>query len=243
MYLIGALGQMLIICSIIIVLRANHIQYHKALNILFLIIGGGSSAVWGLIVSLKSKSADSARKIFTDFCNIRQPVVLYGMVVVFLAITFAPQLLFGYISDGVKWYSFFILFFQSIVFGGIEEIGWRYTFQPIMEKKFSFAIASIFTFIAWGLWHYMYFYLTDTLQDVQNSSFLIGLLGSCFVLGAIYRISNSLWLCVLYHCALNVLSQTMLANRLSAVIVCNILCIALTFVLIKVYKRNRLHTQ
>lgn len=242
-YLIGTIVQMFAVCSVVAVLRASHIQYPEALNILFLIIGGGSSAIWGIIVSLKSKRIDSALRILTDFFDVRQPMARYGIVATFLAILFAPQLLSGLVVDGVKWYSFVILFLQSIIFGGIEELGWRYTFQPILEKRVPFVIAAVLTFMAWGLWHYMYFYLTDSMQYIQHISFLIGLLGSSFILGAIYKISGSLWLCVLYHCLLNVFSQTLLANSLSIVIVCNILCIVLSVVLIVVNKNNRLRMQ
>lgn len=240
MYLIGTIAQMSAVCAIVAALRATHIQIPETLNILFLIIGGGSSAIWGIIISLKSKKTNSALRILTDFFDVRQPVAMYGIVAAFLAIVFAPQLLSAKIADGVKWYSFLIMFLQSIIFGGIEELGWRYTFQPIVEKRIPFAIATIITFIAWGSWHYMYFYMTSSLQYIQHIQFLIGLLGSSFILGAIYKVSGSLWLCVLYHCLLNVLSQTMLANSLSIVIVCNSVSILLAVLLIGVYKNNRL---
>ena len=241
-YLIGTLAQMFAVCFIVAVLRATHIEYPEILTLLFLIIGGGSSAIWGIIVSLKSKRIDSGLKILTDFFNVRQPVALYGLVAAFLAILFAPQLLSGLVLDGTKWYSFILLFLQSLVFGGIEEIGWRYTFQPIVEKRVSFALASVFTFLAWGLWHYMYFYLTGSIQYIQHLPFLIGLLGSSFILGAIYEISESLWLCVMYHCLLNVFSQTLLANSLRIVILCNTFCILLAIVLVGVCKRHRPRT-
>ena len=242
-YLIGTIAQMAAVCLIIAVLQASHIPYPAPLNILFLVIGGTSSAVWGIIVSLKSKRAGSLLKILADFFGFQQPVVQYGMVFAFLAILFAPQLFLGHLSDGVKWYSFFILFLQSIVFGGIEEIGWRYTFQPILEKKVPFAVATIITFFAWGFWHYMYFYMTNSLQYIQHVPFLVGLLGSSFILGALYKISGSLWLCVLFHCLLNVFAQTLLVNNLIAVLVCNMLCIALATALARIKKRKKTYAE
>lgn len=120
---------------------------------------------------------------------------------------------------------------QAIVFGGIEEIGWRYTFQPLREKRLPYEIASIITFVSWGLWHYMYFYVSDSLEEIQHISFLFGLLTSCFVLGAIYRVSNSLWLCVLYHCLFNTFSQTLVASEISWSWISNILCIMIAIVI------------
>lgn len=68
------------------------------------------------------------------------------MIALFLMILFGVQIVTGKIVDGVMWYTFPMLFVQAVVFGGIEEIGWRYTFQPLVEKSLPFEIASIITF-------------------------------------------------------------------------------------------------
>ena len=184
MYWVGTMAQILIVCFLKALLSIFHIQAPKILSIVFLVIGGGSSAIWGMIVSLKSKRADSIRKIAADFIEVRQPVAMYGIAAAFLAMIFVLQLLFGFFADGVTWHTLIRLFLISVLFGGIEEIGWRYTFQPIAENKYSFFAASIFTFISWGLWHYLYFYLTDSLYSVQHGSFLIGLLGGLLYFGS-----------------------------------------------------------
>lgn len=157
--------------------------------------------------------------------KLKQNIADYAFVLIFAAIIFAPALISdGWVED-LKWYSFFLLFAQAVIFGGIEEIGWRYTFQPMLEKKLPFEIACIITFVCWGTWHYMYFFVTDTLPAINHVSFLVGLLGSCFILGTIYRKSKSLWLCVLYHCLLNVFSQTISAGSLPIVFATNGVCI------------------
>lgn len=169
----------------------------------------------------------------------KQPMRLYGMIALFLMILFGVQIVTGKIVDGVMWYTFPMLFVQAVVFGGIEEIGWRYTFQPLVEKSLPFEIASIITFLSWGIWHYMYFYITNTISGIQHDTFLIGLLGSCFILGAIYRVGQSLWLCVLYHCLLNMFSQTMAANDLVPTIVCNVVCIFLAILVVRKRRGRR----
>lgn len=238
-YWVGTIVQMLVVCSVKALLRVLHIQAPEIVNTLFLIIGGGSSAIWGAIVSIKSKRVDSIAKIAINFIDVRQSVVMYVIVAIFLAVIFVPQLLFGFIVDGVTWNSFIILFFIAVLFGGIEEIGWRYTFQTMVENKLPFSVASVLTFISWGLWHYMYFYLTDSLQSVHHVSFLIGLLGGCFILGAIHKISNSLWLCVLYHSLWNAFAQTIHVNGLYVAIICNLLCIVLSITLVKINMTKR----
>ena len=42
---------------------------------------------------------------------------------------------------------------KALVFGGIEEIGWRYFFQPALQEKLTYLVSTLFTFLAWSLWH------------------------------------------------------------------------------------------
>lgn len=68
------------------------------------------------------------------FFKIKQPFKIYAMAIVFLVIDFCSVS----ISKGFKIENVWIpiaLFFKAILFGGIEEIGWRYSFQPCLEKK------------------------------------------------------------------------------------------------------------
>lgn len=235
-YWIGAMGQMLLICIILAVLRLNQIEYPKGLDILFLIAGGSSTALWGIIVSLKYQYVSSGLKIIKDFFDIKQPPLYYGLVISFILVIFGPPMCSDKLLGGVRWYSFFIFFAQSIIFGGIEEIGWRYTWQPVIEKKIGFELACILTFLSWGVWHYMYFYLVGGIETINHMTFLIGLLGSCFILAAVYRLTKSLWLCVFYHCVLNAFSQILDMNSLPQVILTNVLGIILSIVLVRVIK-------
>lgn len=38
------------------------------------------------------------------------------------------------------------LFLKALAFGGIEEIGWRYTFQPVMERMVTY-IPGVYGFV------------------------------------------------------------------------------------------------
>ena len=232
-YLTGALLQMAFVCGIKAFLEKMNIQYPAVCGLIFLILGGTSSAVWGIIVSKKSGRISSYIDILKDYFGLKQPVKLYGLVALFLLVLFGAQIIAGKTADGVMWYTFPILFVQAIVFGGIEEIGWRYTFQPKQEKRICYEAASFITFLSWGIWHYMYFYLTDTISSIQHETFLIGLLGSCFILGTIYKKGQSLWLCVLYHCLLNMFSQTMAANSLIMTLICNVVCICIAIIIVR----------
>lgn len=238
-YWLGSMGQMVIVCAFAYILKRNDILYPQILNTVFLIVGGMSSAFWGIIISLKFKRKKNLYEIFKDFFDFRKSPFGYLVVIGFILIIFGIQLFQGKVNEGVHWYTYGILFLQAIVFGGIEEIGWRYTWQPIIEKRCSFIVSCVATFASWLLWHYMYFYITDSISMIDHLSFIIGLVGSSFILGAIFRISKSLWLCVVYHCLLNVFSQTLLPANLTTTIICNVIAIAIAILISKLdAKRN-----
>lgn len=54
-YLTGAMLQMLFVCSIKFLLESTDISYLAVCNLIFLIIGGMSTAMWGIIISKKRK--------------------------------------------------------------------------------------------------------------------------------------------------------------------------------------------
>ncbi len=212
-YWIGTILQIGIVSLIIAIGQLCKIPYGKGISLLALIIGGTSSALWGSIIAVKSGRVQSYKKIIVDFFNLKQSIGHYGMCILFLVIHFGYLLITKQWIENIRWWHLAIFFLQSLLFGGIEEIGWRYTFQPLVEHRFSFTAASLMTFISWGIWHYMYFYIVGNLPS-NHMAFLVGLLGSCFILGAIFRVSHSLWLCVMYHALLNMFSQTLSANSL-----------------------------
>jgi len=232
-YWVGALLQIGMVCGITALFKARQIQQGVVISVLLLAIGGLSTAFWGVMISKRSKKVSSYKQVVFDFFNMKQPIRLYLLVLGFLGILFGKQILLGEFQGHIKVYMFFSIFIQAILFGGIEEIGWRYTFQPIMEEHMAFEGASIITFISWGIWHYLYFYMTGTIHTIQHASFLIGLLGSCFILGALYKVGKSLWICVLYHALLNMFSQTLLPTTLFQTLLINGIGIILAIIIVK----------
>jgi len=119
---------------------------------------------------------------------------------------FLPQVFSGEMIIPT-WYFPIILFVKALVFGGIEEIGWRHFFQPTLQEKLTYLVSTLCTFVAWSLWHLLYFYIDGSMATVHLLPFLLGLLSNCFILSAIYTKTRSLWLCVMTHALINALSQ------------------------------------
>lgn len=146
-YLLGAMGQIILISGIIFVLRklGYTMDYSTAVGMICIALGGCSTALWGIIVNVKYLNR-SASKLVYDFFNIRKSYKWYPFILLLIGIDFS-YLYFGSSLIIDQWYAPFFIFLKAIVFGGIEEIGWRYTFQPALEKKLGFIGATITTFL------------------------------------------------------------------------------------------------
>ena len=207
MYLIGTFGQVLGVSLLVWFLRAEGVKvdFTSPIGIIAVVLGGLSSAFWGGLVSISYRQS-SFKQVLKDFFQVKQPLSNYLLVLIFLILDFLPLVLSGGMIIQV-WYLPIILFLKALVFGGIEEIGWRYFFQPALQEKLTYLVSTLYTFLAWSLWHLLYFYIDGSLATIHFLPFLLGLLSNCFILSAIYTNTRSLWLCVMTHALINALSQ------------------------------------
>lgn len=230
LYLSGTLGQIFVISIVVFLLRSAgmKIDYTTALGMLAIGIGGISSALWGIIVTVKYKKT-MLKEILIDFVNVCQPFSSYILVFVFLLLDFCYVLQGGTFQTN-NWYIPIILFLKAILFGGIEEIGWRYTFQPMLEEKFNYIFSTIITFVSWGIWHLLYFYIEGSLYQVIIVEFLLGLLINCFILSALYNKARSLWICVMTHALINMFSQIASGGNFYISVICKGIIIVMAIV-------------
>ena len=226
-YLAGTFGQILLVSLLVWLLRVGgvRVDYGTPIGLLTLILGGLSSAIWGGYVSIRYHHS-SVKQLVRDFFQVKQPLSSYLLVLIFIGLDFLPLVLSGGMIIQA-WYLPIILFCKALVFGGIEEIGWRYFFQPALQEKLTYLVSTLFTFLAWSLWHILYFYIDESLATIQLLPFLLGLLSNCFILSAIYTNTRSLWLCVMTHALINALSQLSLAESLWLSLVIKVLIILL----------------
>lgn len=206
-YLAGTLGQILLVSLLVWLLRVGgvRVDYGTPIGLFTLILGGVSSAIWGGYVSIRYHHS-SFKQLVRDFFQVKQAPLNYLLVLIFIGLDFLPLVLSGKMIIPT-WYLPIILFVKALVFGGIEEIGWRYFFQPTLQEKLTYIVSTLCTFVAWSLWHLLYFYIDGSLTMVKLLPFLLGLFSNCFILSAIYTKTRSLWLCVMTHALINALSQ------------------------------------
>lgn len=226
-YLAGTLGQILLVSLIVWLLRAGEVRvdYGTPIGLFTLMLGGLSSAIWGGYVSIRYHHS-SFKQLVRDFFQVKQAPLNYLLVLIFIGLDFLPLVLSGKMISPT-WYLPIILFVKALVFGGIEEIGWRYFFQPTLQEKLPYLVSTLCTFVAWSLWHLFYFYIDGSLTTIHLLPFLLGLLSNCFILSAIYTRTRSLWLCVMTHALINSLSQLSSAESVWLSLVIKVLIILL----------------
>ena len=207
MYLLGTFGQVLGVSLLVWFLRVGGVKvdFTSSFGIIAVVLGGLSSAFWGSLASI-SYHQSSFKQLLKDFFQVKDSLANYCLVLVFLLLDFFPFILGGKITTQSLVLPV-VLFFKALLFGGIEEIGWRYFFQPTLEERIPYLSATVITFLAWSSWHLFYFYIDGSLAVIQLFPFLVGLLTNCFILSALYHKTKNLWICVMTHALINALSQ------------------------------------
>ena len=233
MYLLGTFGQVLGVSLLVCLLRVGGVKvdFTSPIGIIAVVLGGLSSAFWGGLASISYRQS-SFKQVLKDFFQVKDSLANYFLVFIFLVLDFFPSILGGKIITQSLVLPV-VLFFKALLFGGIEEIGWRYFFQPTLEERIPYLSATLITFLAWSIWHLFYFYIDGSLAVIQLLPFLVGLLINCFILSALYHKTQSLWICVMTHSCINSLSQILVNEDVWLSIVSKFLIISLAIMIAK----------
>ena len=236
MYLLGTFGQVLGVSLLVWFLRAGGVKvdFTSLMGIIAVIVGGLSSAFWGGLASISYRQS-SFKQVLKDFFQVKDSLANYFLVFIFLVLDFFPSILGGKIITQSLVLPV-VLFFKALLFGGIEEIGWRYFFQPTLEERITYLSATLITFLTWSIWHLFYFYIDGSLAVIQLFPFLVGLLTNCFILSALYHKTQNLWICVMTHACINSLSQILVNEDGWLSLVSKILIISLAIMIAR--KKN-----
>jgi len=102
---------------------------------------------------------------------------------------------------------FLVLYIPVMIFGGgLEEIGWRGFLQPALEEKLPFLVATAILGILWAVWHVPLWFIQNSNQSSMNfTSFLCHCVVLAFVLALLYKLTKSVFACVLLHAWTNIL--------------------------------------
>ena len=128
------------------------------------------------------------------------------------------------LNSALPWYFIPVVFLQAVlIYGGEEELGWRGIMQPILEKKLPFPIATVITGTVWGIWHIpLWFVEGSSQQNMAFPFFLIPGVLLSFFLAALYKKTQCVFACNVFHGLINTL-LSMFVIKLNLVLVCGLI--------------------
>lgn len=186
---------------LIVLYRFNLLSENITLFLYFTVIGFGAGmapAYAAFIV--QRKQAGMTLKAFCKQAfhtlNVRRSIVF---LILFAAIQFVACVVQeSYLGN--PWY-LFILFMPMMIWGGgLEEIGWRGVFQPLLEKRFSFLVAALIEGVIWGVWHLPLWFVPNSTQgDMNFIAFTLYCITLGLTLAAAYRLTKCIWVTILIH--------------------------------------------
>jgi membrane protease YdiL (CAAX protease family) len=185
------------------------------------ILGGLSPTISSYIILKKNNEIPGFKEWIKNLFTLKISIKFYILVILFYLIML---IMFILIPPGLERMEPIYVFFVSlpiimVLGGGLEEAGWRYILQPELDKKFGFILSSVIVAPIWAVWHLPLFFIQGVAQYEMNFLiFSISVIGLTFILGAIRKITGSVFLCILFHSIVNaghgtfIITQTLIKN-------------------------------
>lgn len=170
-----------------------------ALHFIAIGFGAGMAPAYAAFIVQKKHSHTTLKK----FCkkifytvNTRKTVIF---LIVFALIQFAACVVQEeYLGN--PWYMFILFMPMMILGGGMEEVGWRGVFQPLLEKHFSFLSSALIEGVIWSAWHLPLWLVPNTSQGAYDfTAFTLYCITLGLTLAAAYRLTKSIWVTILIH--------------------------------------------
>ncbi len=226
-----------VICSLNgILLNENYFLYIPYL------LGGLSPTIASFLALKKSNKVANFKEWLKNVFDFKHNIFSYIMVIILGILFILPQCLISGYESGAPLFAIIVMIPMMLIGGGLEEAGWRYILQPELEKKYKFIISTLIVSVIWWLWHFPLFYIQGVSQYGQNYfAFGINVLGLTFALASIRKNTNSVWLCVLFHCIVNSLSGIyIIENNIIGSVVATIILIFSSLVIIKINNKKKI---
>ena len=189
---------------IIIANQFDLLHYGTPLSMVFFIFGGLMPMICGIWVKKKYSTKDDFKAFTKSIINPRHHLFWYIIVIGLAFIfTFLPTL-FGGAKMIQPLYMALLGFPIMIIGGGLEKIGWRGFLQPALQKKFSPLNSTLILGIFWAVWHLPLWFIPGSSQSSWSFlNYLITVIALSLLLAAIYSMTKSIFLCIIFHAFIN----------------------------------------
>ena len=223
---------------ILVANRFGRLAYGTPAAVFLLGLGALSpfEEIIALLPAIRNRQS-TVKELFKRIFDFREPLILYAIVISVAVLTKFVPLWLGRGVQTAPFYMAIVLIPYDLVGGGLEEIGWRFIFQTSLEKKMPFAAMSLLTGLIWAIWHLPLFWMEGTHQhDMGILPFTIWVIGMSFFLAAIFHVSRSVLLCIVFHTLNNAVGETIRVDmEFGAAVVYAMFYIVLSFLLIKAF--------
>lgn len=151
------------------------------------------AGVFGPAIGAKLVLGKSFKELLASIGSARKRTWVHLLILTILytlSIVFWSPLLPGFSSLRIA----LLFLMTTLLTGGNEEIGWQGFLQPSLEKILPFPLATVTTGLIWAVWHLPLFFTAACLL-------------ARFWLAALYKVSQSILYCVLFHGAINTIGE------------------------------------
>ena len=141
--------------------------------------------------------------IKTWFLTLLVPVIYYGVSILLMNVNFTGKPLLA----------FFLYFPWTLLYGGLEEVGWRWFLQEHLYFSKHFVSKMMVLSLVWFLWHIPIYQLPWITAGSSNYLiFYLMILGNTFLFGALKEYSKGAVPCILAHMLIDSLAVLMLVQ-------------------------------
>ena len=230
-----------------ILTRMDIIDFDSAAGMILFIIGGASPTVWAFVVAHRF-GASEKQAFYDDLLNWRSAprYWIYALVIPIAAAlilrsmiaTMDPEVAMS--VETVWFYPLYLL--SAIVFGGLEEVGWRGMLQRHLKPRLTLIKTAAIIGVIWGVWHTPLFFVDGGPQE--GYAYVPYIMSALFFSGFItylYARTRSILLVVLFHAGINAAASIGLyipMKHTSSVYLTLTLGIAAVYALIYAQDRN-----
>ena len=169
-----------------------------------------TAAVFSLVVGEVNSLGEFFKKVFLQketplswILALFIPVIYYGFSILLMNVRFTRNSLLA----------FFLYFPWTLLYGGLEEVGWRWFLQDHLSFSKYFISKMSLLSVVWFLWHIPIYQLPWITAGSSNYLiFYLMILGNTFLFGALKEYSKGAVPCILAHMLIDTLAVLMLVQ-------------------------------
>lgn len=157
------------------------------------------AGVFGPAIGAKLVLGKSFKELLASIGSARKRTWVHLLILTILytlSIVFWSPLLPGFSPLRIA----LLFLMTTLLTGGNEEIGWQGFLQPSLEKILPFPLATVTTGLIWAVWHLPLFFTAACVL-------------ARFWLAALYKVSQSILYCVLFHGAINTIGEGIFVGK------------------------------